>query len=154
MGTHPGVVNQRGFTLVEAAVSVALAAVVAGGCVAAFAAAAKWSAPDPAQQAAEMTLARVVNVGRALSKYDGTLNLSPAPWTLGVPHPGGTPIPLTVTAEQTSSSAGPIFTVSVAYDGRAGAASLVRSVPLVQLAPAPGSSIVRAAADPRATPAL
>ncbi|GAC1500540.1 MAG: hypothetical protein NVS1B14_04530 [Vulcanimicrobiaceae bacterium] len=101
------------------------------------------SAPDPAREAAERELRRIVTIGSDIAKYRnaGTIAIGTAPWQTSVPRSMGTPVPLTVSAVRLP---GPPFAsgVSVRYPAGAATAVLSRSIPLTQKAPAPGDELL------------
>lgn len=142
---------QRGFTLLEVLVSVAIVLIVSGGVVQTLVTAGRAMAADPARDAAQSVLTRITALAEAAIKYapDGTTFLSGSSWTLTAPNPKGTPYPLTVTASQS----GPNLSFSVSYTGNNGAATLTKTLVAVPKAPAPGGQVTTCGSDPDSTPA-
>lgn len=142
---------QRGYTLLEVLVSVAIVLVVSGGVFQAVITAGRAMAADPAREAAQRVLTRLATLAGAATKYapDDSAFLSGATWSFTAPNPKGTPYPLTVTATQSGTS----LTFSVQYPENRGTATLTKTLVAVPRAPAPGSRVTTCGSDPDSTPA-
>lgn len=148
--------QQAGFSLVEAIIAAGILAVVAGGAVAAFAAAAKFSAPDPARTAAEREMRRLLTLVADATKYTAPADVAvnTAPWNTTLPNPDGTPFPVQITAAKPSPSAGTYaMTITIVYPYGSGIATLSNTMMLAQKAPPPGATLSAPGtfADPSAT---
>lgn len=149
--------HQSGFTLIEAVITTAILAIVAGGTIAAFAGIAKVSAPDPGREAAEREMRRIFTLAQAATKYADpqSVAISSTPWNTTAPSITGTPVPLQVSAAKVSLANGQYaLAVTIAYPRNGSTATLTKDIALVQKAPPPDARIVAPGAydDPSATP--
>lgn len=149
--------HQSGFSLVEAVITTAILAIVAGGTIAAFAGIAKLSAPDPGREAAEREMRRIVTLTQAATKYADpqSVAINPAPWTTTMPSIAGTPVPLQVSAAKLSLPNGQYaLAVTIAYPHNGSTATLGKNIALVQKAPPPNARIIAPGTydDPSAMP--
>lgn len=149
--------HQSGFSLVEAVITTAILAIVAGGTIAAFAGIAKVSAPDPGREAAEREMRRIVTLTQAATKYADpqSVAINPAPWTTTMPCIAGTPVPLQVSAAKLSLPNGQYaLAVTIAYPHNGSTATLGKNIALVQKAPPPNARIIAPGTydDPSAMP--
>lgn len=149
--------QQAGFSLLEVVVAAAILSIVAGGAVAAFAGAAKFSTPDPARTAAEHEMRRLLTLAADATKYTAPADVAvnTTPWNAALPSPTGTPFPVQISAAKTSlSDGGYALTITIAYPHGSGSATLSNTMTLVQKAPPPDATLSAPGtfSDPRATP--
>jgi hypothetical protein len=144
-------VGQRGQTLIEAVVAVAIVTVVLGAALSAALAANAHFGPDPARAALGATLDREMRTARDLIKYQGA-TLQPASVQTTLPLPAGSPLPATLQL-QTSPlpDGGTQLTLSgtATWQGASESASLATTLPAP--APIPGSSLTLTGLAPAPT---
>lgn len=157
MGVRSGLKQQSGFSLVEAVLTTAILAIVAGGTIAAFAGIAKVSAPDPGRDAAEREMRRIFTLAQAATKYADpqSVSINTAPWSTTMPSAAGTPVPLEVSAvKQSLPNSQYAIAVTIVYPRNGSTATLTKNIALVQKAPPPNARIAAPGThdDPSATP--
>ena len=133
--------GERGDSLVEVVVAVAIVAIVAGTIGASLIAAAHRFGPDPVQGALEATVAREMRIAVDVMKYQGASLPGDAPVATAIPLPSGSPLPAHLTLKSTTQSDGSVTIVlSAASDHDASkSATLTQTIPAP--APVPGSRI-------------
>ncbi|MDQ2681118.1 MAG: prepilin-type N-terminal cleavage/methylation domain-containing protein [Candidatus Eremiobacteraeota bacterium] len=139
--------RQRGFSLVEVVVCIAILIVAVGGAVAAINGVARASAPNPFKAAALAEADRVMTTASALAKYSGTLSVAASSWSTTVPIPQSSPLPLTLSLTTHALGGNPPSTqldLTVSYNAHPGDSSAqtlsLQSIVSKQ-APPPASSV-------------
>jgi Tfp pilus assembly protein PilE len=117
--------SQRGSTLAESAVAVAIVAIIAGATFGATLTALHAAAGDPASNALQEAAARELRIALDVLKYSDA-TLAPASIATTVPMPTGSPMPAQVTLTTAAAGNGAfVVTVdAVASDGSGKRASL------------------------------
>lgn len=138
-------------------IACAILAVVALGTAAAFSGIAKVSTPNPARDAAEREMRRILTLTQAATKYADpqSVSINTRPWSTTMPNPRGTPVPLTIRAIKSAlPNAQYALTVTISYSSNTTTATLTKTVPLVQKAPPPNAQLTAPGlyADPAVTP--
>ena len=148
--------GQDGFSLLETLIAVALLSIAVLGALAAFGGVAKLGATDPQRAAAERAMARMLTLESAAVKYAGSaaLTVSATPWKTAMPFPNGTPIPVTISAQNGTVNTSPAITLMITYPHNGATATLSKSIPLTAKAPPPQARITAPGqyADPSSTP--
>ncbi|MFN2529097.1 MAG: type II secretion system protein J [Candidatus Baltobacteraceae bacterium] len=145
-----------GFSLIETMLSVGLLSVVVIGAMAAFGGVAKVSSGNPARDAAEWEMRRIITLESATAKYTdpAMVSINPAPWNTSMPMPAGTPMPMTLNASSTASGGAPAMRLTITYPQAGTTQTLTKIIPILRKAPAPMATVAAPGtyADPNSTP--
>ncbi len=132
---------QRGFTLVETAVSVCIFALVAVALATASLAAARHLAPDPVEQAVRDQTAAELHIAVAVAKYQGT-HLVPASVATTVPLPNASPLPVTLALSTSSANDGTTVTITTTWSQDGATRTVSQSVLVASPQPLPSSTVL------------
>lgn len=143
--------GQRGQSLVESIVAVAIASIAVSAVLGAAIAADAHFGPDPAQSALSAAAEREMAIARNLVKYQGTTLQTRAVQTM-VPLPDGSPLPASVSLNVAAQPSGLVqITISLSATWRGEARSASLSSALLAPAPLPGSSVTLGGLAPAPT---
>jgi Tfp pilus assembly protein PilV len=131
--------DERGESLVEVVVAVAIVALFAGALGAATIAAVHRFGPDPIQSALEASVTREMRIAVDVMKYQGgTLPSGSLATTL--PLPSGSPLPVSYSISTTTAN-GAVNIVLSATDSNDSTKSATLSQTIVAPAPLPGARV-------------
>jgi len=134
-------VAQRGQTLIETIVAVAILTIVAGAVLAGTIASAAHFGPDPARAALDDALAREMSIARNLVKYQGA-TITPASIQTTAPLADASPLPANLELQVTQLPGGGMaLTISATATWRGATEHRSLSSTLPPPAPLPGSSV-------------
>jgi prepilin-type N-terminal cleavage/methylation domain-containing protein len=131
--------GERGESLIEVVVAVAIVAIVAGTLGAATIAAVHRFGPDPIQSALEASVTREMRIAVDVMKYQGG-TLPSGSLATTMPLPSGSPIPVSYTIS-TSSVNGSVQIVLTATDSGDSTKTATFSQTIAAPAPPPGSRL-------------
>jgi prepilin-type N-terminal cleavage/methylation domain-containing protein len=124
--------SERGDSLIEVVVAVAIVAVVAGALGASTIAAAHRFGPDPVQTALEGTVSREMRVAVDVMKYQGA-TLAPITIATAIPLPSASPLAAHLELSTTTTSSGAVTIVLTATSD----SDVTKSATLGETIPAP-----------------
>jgi hypothetical protein len=137
--------GERGESLIEVVVGVAIIATLLGAIASAALAVAHRFGPDPVQGALEATVTREMRIAADLAKYQGA-TLPAASLATTIPLPSGSPLPAQLTLVTTTNNDGSI-TIGITATSIADATKSAGMTQTVAApAPAPGTRIPAASA--------
>ncbi len=132
--------SERGESLIEVVIAVAIVAIGSAALLAGTMAAAHRFGPDPQRAALQNVVQREMRIAVDVLKYQGAA-IAPATVATTVPMPGTSPAPAHLSIATTPVGAGIAITISASLDNGAGkSATLTTTVP--QPAPLPSSTIL------------
>ena len=131
---------ERGDSLLEVVVAVAIIAVAAGALGAATIAAVHHFGPDPLQSALEATVTREMRIAVDLVKYQGA-SLPAATVATTIPLPSGSPLPAHLSLATTNAANGSVTIVLSATDDNDATKAATLSQTLAAPAPLPGARL-------------
>ncbi len=143
MGTRPDVrvrSSERGDSLIEVIVAVAIVAVVAGAIGASTIAASHRFGPDPIQTALESTVAREMRVAVDVMKYQGA-SIAPASLSTAIPLPSASPLQARLTLSSATGHDGSVTLVLTATSETDGSESATLTETIAAPAPVPGARV-------------
>lgn len=142
--------SQRGNTLAETAVAVAIVAIVAGAAMGATISAVRGVAGDPVSEALQATASRELHVALDVLKYDDAA-IAPNSIATSVPLPSGTPLPVQLSLKTAARIDGSLLvSVTASASDGSGKQTTLESV-LFHRAVLPGSQIVAPGLAPAPT---
>lgn len=142
--------SQRASSLVETAIAVAIAALIAGAALNAVIAATRTAGIDPARNALESSVQREMTIARDVLKYGGA-DVAPATVATTLPMPAGSPLPALLSIETTRLAHGALrIVVSAQASGRSDERAAL-SATLSERAPLPGVTVRARALVPAPT---
>jgi len=136
--------SERGDSLIEVVVAVAIVAIAAGAIAAATTAAFHRFGGDPIQSALESTVIREMRIAVDVAKYQGA-TLPTASIATAIPLPSGSPLPAQLTVSSTTNADNSITIVLTAADSSDSTKSATLSQTIAAPAPLPGARIPSAA---------
>jgi prepilin-type N-terminal cleavage/methylation domain-containing protein len=136
--------GERGDSLLEVVVAVAIFAIAAGALAAATIAAAHRFGPDPIASALEATVTREMRVAVDVMKYQGG-SLTPTTIATTIPMPSGSPLPAQLSLAATTAPDGAVTIVLTATSTDDSSKSVTMSQTIAAPAPLPGARIPAAA---------
>jgi hypothetical protein len=138
---HPG---ERGDSLIEVVVSVAIAAIAVGAFAAGTIAAFHRFGADPVQSALEATVTREMRIAVDLLKYQGA-SVPPASVATTIPMPSGSPLSVQLTLGTSSDADGSVTVTITATSTNDTAKTASATQTIAAPAPLPGARIPAAA---------
>jgi len=132
--------GERGESLIETVVSVAIIALFVGAIAAGTIAAAHRFGPDPVASALEETLASEMRIAVDLLKYQGA-SVPPASIATTIPLPSGSPLPAQLSLATTTANDGSVTIVLTATSTNDPAESATLTQTIAAPAPLPGARI-------------
>jgi hypothetical protein len=134
-------VGERGQSLVEAIVAVAVASVVVSAVLGAAIVANAHFGANPAQSALAGTVRREMDVARNLAKYQGA-SLQPRTVQTTAPLPDGSPLPASLSLSVAAQPSGALqVTISASATWRGTPYTYAMTSALLAPAPLPGSTV-------------
>ena len=141
MGTHHDVRQvERGDSLVEVVVAVAIIATALGALGAATIAAVHRFGPDPFQSALEGAVTREMRIAVDVMKYQSA-TIAPSTVATTIPLPSGSPMPAHLALEATTDTDGSVTIVVRATDDADASKSVTLSQTIAAPAPLPGARL-------------
>lgn len=131
---------ERGDSLLEVVVAVAIIAVAAGALGAATIAAVHRFGPDPLQSALEATVTREMRIAVDVLKYQGA-SLPPTTVATAIPLPSGSPLPAHLSLSTTTATNGSVTIVLSASDDNDTTKNATLSQTIAAPAPLPGTRL-------------
>ena len=131
---------ERGDSLVEVVVAVAVIAILAGALAAALIAAEHRFGPDPIESALEATVTREMRIAVDVMKYRGA-RLPTTSVATTIPLPSGSPLPAHLTITSTTAVDGSVTLVLEATDDNDASKGVTLSQTIAAPAPLPGSLV-------------
>lgn len=131
---------ERGDSLVEVVVAVAIIAMAAGTLGAATIAAVHRFGPDPLQSALEAAVTREMRIAVDIMKYQGA-RLPTTTVATAVPLPSGSPLPVHLSLSTTTAASGAVTIVLSASDDNDTTKSATLSQTIAAPAPLPGARL-------------
>jgi prepilin-type N-terminal cleavage/methylation domain-containing protein len=132
--------SERGDSLIEVIVAVAIVAVVTGAISASTIAAAHRFGPDAVQTALESSVAREMRVAVDVMKYQGA-SIAPASLSTAIPLPSSSPVPATLTLSSTTARDGSVTIVLTATSRTDSTKSATLTETIAAPAPLPGARV-------------
>ena len=132
--------GERGESLVEVVVAVAIVAIAAGALGTATIAATHRFGPDPIQSALETSVTREMRIAVDVMKYQGA-NLPAASIASAIPMPSGSPLPVSYALSSQTNADGSVTIVLSATDSSNDTKSAALSQTIAAPAPLPGARI-------------
>lgn len=132
--------GERGESLVEVVVAVAIVAIFTGALGAATIAAVHRFGPDPIQSALEASVTREMRVAVDVLKYQGA-SLPASGIATTIPLPSGSPLPVSYALSTQTNADGSVKIVLTAIDSNDGTKSATLSQTIVAPAPLPGARL-------------
>ncbi len=132
--------TERGDSLVEVVVAVAIIAIAVGALGAASIAAFHRFGPDPLQSALEATVTREMRIAVDVMKYQGA-SLPTTTVATAIPLPSGSPLSAHLSLSTTTASNGSVTIVLSATDDSDGTKSAIVSQTIAAPAPLPGARL-------------
>jgi prepilin-type N-terminal cleavage/methylation domain-containing protein len=130
--------GQRGTSLIETTVALAIVAIVAGATLSAASVGARAAGSDTARSALQAAAQREMCVALDVLKYQGSI-ISPASVATALPMPAGSPLPATLSVQTAALSGGAIsVAVTAATDSFPQQTATLRAT-VAQQAPLPGT---------------
>lgn len=139
--------DERGQSLIEVVVAVAIVAIVLGCVLTASVSAAHRLAPDPGKAALDRAAARELRVAVDLLKYQGA-SIPPATLATTLPMPTGSPMPVTLSVSTQTAASG---SITVTIEASAAAGTSTSSATIAARAPLPNSSVAGPSVNAPAT---
>ena len=131
---------ERGDSLVEVVIAVAIIAVAAGALGTALIAAEHRFGPDPIESALEATVTREMRIAVDVMKYQGA-NLPSTSVATTIPLPSGSPLPAHLSATSATATDGSVTIVLQATDDNDASKSATLSQTIAAPAPLPGARV-------------
>ena len=131
---------ERGDSLVEVVIAVAIIAIAVGALGAALIAAEHRFGPDPIESALEATVAREMRVAVDVMKYQGATLPSTSVATT-IPLPSGSPLSAHLSASSTTAADGSVTIVLQASDDNDASKSATLRQTIAAPAPLPGARV-------------
>jgi prepilin-type N-terminal cleavage/methylation domain-containing protein len=131
---------ERGDSLLEVVVAVAVIAVAAGALGAATIAAVHRFGPDPLQNSLEATVTREMRIAVDLMKYQGA-SLPATTVATAIPLPSGSPLPAHLSLSTTTDANGAVTIVLTASDDNDATKRATLSQTIDAPAPLPGARL-------------
>jgi Tfp pilus assembly protein PilV len=131
---------ERGDSLVEVVLAVAIIAMAAGALGAATIAAVHHFGPDPFQSALEATVTREMRIAVDVMKYQGA-SLPATTVATTIPLPSGSPLPAHLSLSTTTAANGSVTIVLSASDDNDATKSAMLSQTIAAPAPLPGARL-------------
>jgi hypothetical protein len=131
---------ERGDSLVEAVVAVAIVAIAIGALGGALIAAEHRFGPDPIESALEATVTREMRIAVDVMKYQGA-SLPSTSLATTVPLPSGSPLPALFSVTTTTAADSSITIVLSAIDSDDASKSATLSQTIAAPAPLPGARV-------------
>ncbi|MDP9023970.1 MAG: hypothetical protein M3N13_01165 [Candidatus Eremiobacteraeota bacterium] len=138
--------SERGDSIVEVIVAVALLAIVVGASAAGMLAASRHFGADPVVAALQQTVENETRVAQNVMKYQGA-SLQPTSIATTIPFAGASPIPAHVSLDITSEAGATTVTVTAQSDRDASAMVTLRTT-LPSPQPLPSSIVQAVTAQP------
>jgi prepilin-type N-terminal cleavage/methylation domain-containing protein len=132
--------EERGESLIEVVVAVAIVAIVTGALGGALIAAVHRFGPDPIQSALETSVAREMRIAVDVMKYQGA-SLPSATVATAIPLPSGSPLPVSYVMSSHTNGDGSVTIVLSATDSNDSSKSATLSQTIASPAPLPGARI-------------
>jgi hypothetical protein len=133
--------GERGESLIEVVLSVAIVAIATGALGATTIAAIHRFGPDPIQSALEESVTREMRIAVDVMKYHGA-TIPTTTIATTVPLPSASPLPVSYTVtSQTDGSSGSVTIVLTATDSNDGTKSATLSQTIAAPAPLPGARV-------------
>lgn len=136
--------GERGDSLIEVVLSVAIVATVLGAFIAGTIAALHRFGPDPVQSALDATVAREMRIAANLMKYQGA-SIPPASVATTIPMPSGSPLPARITLTTATAADGSVTIAITAASALDASKTASATQTIAAPAPAPGTRIPAAA---------
>jgi Tfp pilus assembly protein PilE len=131
--------SERGSTLVEVIVSLAISAIIAAAALSAVLAAIHHLAPDPVQSRLRDLASSELAIAVNLVKYQGSV-LTPASVATAIPMPAGSPLPVELRLDTQNAAAGAATLTVTASAGALNESATVTAT-VGSRAPLPGARI-------------
>ncbi len=131
---------ERGDSLVEVVIAVAIIAVAASAFGAALIAAEHRFGPDPIESALEATVTREMRIAVDVIKYQGA-SLPSTSVATTIPLPSGSPLPAHLSATSATAADGSVTIVLRATDDNDASKSATLSQTIAAPAPLPGARV-------------
>ena len=132
--------GERGESLIEVVLAVAIFATALGALGAATIAATHHFGPDPIQSALESSIAREMRIAVDVLKYQGA-SIAPATLATTLPLSSGSPLPVTYTISSATNADESVTIVLSVVDGNDGTKRATLSQTIAAPAPLPGSRV-------------
>ncbi len=132
--------SERGDSLIEVIVAVAIVAVVAGTIGASAIAAAHRFGPDPIQTALESSVASEMRIAVDVMKYQGA-GIAPASVSTAIPLPSASPLQARLTLSSTTAHDGSVTLVLTATSEADSTKSATLTETIAAPAPLPGARV-------------
>ncbi len=132
--------DQRGESLIEVVVAVAIVAIVTSALGGALVAAVHRLGGDPIQTALETSVTREMRIAVDVMKYQGA-SLPAASGATAIPLPSGSPLPVSYVISSHSNTDGSVTIVLSATDTNDSSKSATLSQTIAAPAPLPGARI-------------
>jgi Tfp pilus assembly protein PilV len=132
--------GERGDSLLEVVIAVAIVATAFGALGALTIAAAHRFGPDAVQSALESAVAREMRVAVDVMKYQGA-TLAPATIATAIPLPSSSPVAVQMSLNSTTASDGSVTIVLTATSDAENAQSATLQQTIAAPAPVPGSRV-------------
>jgi prepilin-type N-terminal cleavage/methylation domain-containing protein len=141
VGTHHEVNSlERGDSLVEVVVAVAIIAIAAGALGGTLIAAEHRFGPDPIESALEETTTREMRIAVDVMKYQGA-SLPSTSLATTIPLPSGSPLPVVLSVTSATAADGSVTIVLSADDSNDANKSATLSQTIAAPAPLPGARL-------------
>lgn len=132
--------GERGESLVEVVVAVAIVAIAAGGLGAATVAATHHFGPDSIQSALEASVTREMRIAVDVMKYQGA-SLPATSVSTAIPLPSGSPLPVSYALSSQTNADGSVTIVLSATDTNDSTKRATLSQTIAAPAPLPGTRL-------------
>lgn len=132
--------SERGESLVEVVVAIAIVAIAISALGGATVAATHRFGPDPIQSALDQSVTREMRIAVDVMKYQGA-NLPTTSLATTIPLPSGSPLPVSYALASTTNLDGSVTIVLSATDTNDATKKSTRSQTIAAPAPLPGSQV-------------
>jgi Tfp pilus assembly protein PilV len=131
---------ERGDSLVEVVIAVAIVAIAVGALGGTLIAAERRFGPDPIESALEATVTREMRIAVDVMKYQGA-SLPSTSLATTVPLPSGSPLPVVLSVTSATAADGSVTIVLSADDSDDASKSATLSQTIAAPAPLPGARV-------------
>jgi hypothetical protein len=131
---------ERGDSLVEVVIAVAIVAIAVGALGGALIAAERRFGPDPIESALEATTTREMRIAVDVMKYQGA-SLPSTSLATTIPLPSGSPLPVVLSVTSATAADGSVTIVLSADDSDDASKSATLSQTIAAPAPLPGARV-------------